>query len=197
MQVVAGLNLKNLHPRVWDATSPFYQPALRAAMVSYADFDQLRPWRRAAMERGLHAALSIPVTVRLFLDNGAFYFARRGRETPTADYEEFVAAARPDWKPIPYDSIPAPKMPKAEQRLCLQRTMEMNRAFEHDGFVPVIHISEVLVEYIEAVQQHEKLSAKPSLALGGIVPHLLRTTRSRAYRSILADLRSVRQTFAD
>lgn len=40
LQVVAGLSLRNLHPRVWDPQSPYYLPELRAVMVSYADFNR-------------------------------------------------------------------------------------------------------------------------------------------------------------
>ena len=37
MLVVAGLSLKNLEPRVWDANSPYHLPGLKAVMVSYGD----------------------------------------------------------------------------------------------------------------------------------------------------------------
>lgn len=196
MQIVAGINLNNLHPRVWDAASPYYLSELNAVMVSYADFYQKPGRRRQAMENGLHASLGIPKEVQIYLDNGAFYFSKRGLETPNEEYEAFVKLAQPDWRPIPYDAIPAPKMSQSEQQDCFRRTMDVNYAFQHDGYVPVMHISEVLPEYIHAITSHEKLSAKPSIALGGIVPHLLRTSRSRPYQQILNDLRYVRHRFA-
>jgi len=38
MQIVAGLSLKGIKPRVWDANSPYHLSELQAVMVSYADF---------------------------------------------------------------------------------------------------------------------------------------------------------------
>ena len=53
MQVIAGLSLKNLKPRVWDPESPHYLPALEAVMVSYAEVHAM-PWlRERAMKEGL------------------------------------------------------------------------------------------------------------------------------------------------
>src|SRR5215510_9583891 len=73
MLLVAGLSLKNLKPRVWDAHSPYYLPNLRAIMVSYVDFHRLPAARRRAMVQGLHAYLGTPEHTKIYLDNGAFY----------------------------------------------------------------------------------------------------------------------------
>jgi hypothetical protein len=45
MLLVAGLTLKNLKPRVWDVSSPYYLSNLQAVMVSYADFHRLPAYR--------------------------------------------------------------------------------------------------------------------------------------------------------
>src|SRR5438445_5677050 len=147
MLLVAGLTLKNLKPRVWDVSSPYYLSNLRAVMVSYADFHRLPAYRHRAMTQGLHASLGIPKHIKVYLDNGAFYFLGRGTSPSQKDYEEFIAQARPDWWPIPQDFIPTPKMTLEDQRCCFTRTMEMNLAYQHDGYVPVIHISRFLTEY--------------------------------------------------
>jgi 7-cyano-7-deazaguanine tRNA-ribosyltransferase len=194
--VVAGLSLKNLHPRVWDSASPYHLPKLRAVMVSYADFHRNPARRRAAMEAGLHAYLSVPDGVEVYLDNGAFYFLARDGGAPHAAYEEFVAAARPDWWPIPQDFIPLPRMSEVEQRACFDRTMTVNLAYRHDGFVPVIHIGSQLGRYTAELVGHESLSAKPALALGGLVPNLLRAPKAMAYGTLLQSLRHVREAFA-
>jgi 7-cyano-7-deazaguanine tRNA-ribosyltransferase len=195
--VVAGLNLKSLEPRVWDKHSPYYLPDLQAVMVSYAEFHQL-PWmRRRAMERGLHKALGIPKRIKIFLDNGAFYFSRNQSATPIKKYEEFVTYAQPDWRPIPRDFIPSPSMTLRQQRSCLTRTMRVNLDFQHDGYVPVIHISRVLQEYVSHMKANKRLAAKPSLALGGIVPNLLRAPKSLTHCEILESLISIRHEFAD
>lgn len=197
MEIVAGLSIKNFHPRVWDHTSPYHLPDLRAVMVSYAEFHQLPARRRQAMERGLHAYLGVPEGTTIYLDNGAFYFLTRGGETARNEYEAFVEHARPDWYPIPQDYIPSPAMTLDEQRGCLDRTMRVNLAYQHDGFVPVIHISQVIEESIVALQAHPRLVAKPAVALGGIVPNLLRMPKARPYREILDSVRRVRHAFAD
>jgi 7-cyano-7-deazaguanine tRNA-ribosyltransferase len=176
MLLVAGLSLKNLKPRVWDVNSPYYLPQVQAVMVSYADFHRMPAHRRGAMAQGLHSYLGIPTPTKIFLDNGAFYFLGRDTGTPTDAYEIFVAHAKPDWWPIPQDFIPTPTMTLEEQRRCFTRTMEVNLAYQHDGYVPVIHISRFLTAYTTAVQEQQGLLTKPMLALGGIVPNLLRAS---------------------
>lgn len=166
-------------------------------MISYADFHYQPAQRRRAMERGIRASLGIPRRVRVFLDNGAFYFSSRGVEVPTADYEEFVTEARPCWRPVPHDFIPAPRMTLRQQRQCLARTMTVNRAYQHDGYVPVIHVSRVIEEYVAEIRSHRRLRAKPAIALGGIVPNLLRAPKALSYQAILKNLTTVRHDFAD
>jgi 7-cyano-7-deazaguanine tRNA-ribosyltransferase len=91
--IVAGFTLKCIEPRVWDKTSPYYLPDLKAVMISYAEISQM-PWLRERMMReGIHANLGIPADVKVFLDNGAFGLSRKGLEIEAADYEEFYSRA--------------------------------------------------------------------------------------------------------
>jgi 7-cyano-7-deazaguanine tRNA-ribosyltransferase len=196
VQVVAGLSLKNLKPRVWDPASSYYLPELRAVMVSYADFDKSSAKRRAAMQQTLHGYLGTPKDVQIYLDNGAFYFLGRDGGVSQQQYEAFVLAAQPDWYPIPQDFIPVPQMDDTAQIACLQRTMDMNRAYQHDGFVPVIHISRQLNVYLEELLGHKQLSQKERIALGGIVPNLLRMPKAMPYADVLRSLRHTRQELA-
>lgn len=197
MLVVAGLSLKNLHPRVWDPDSPYHLPNLRAVMVSYADFHRMPTQRRAAMEQGLREYLGVPEATKVYLDNGAFYFLSRGGDTPVEEYEEFVERSGPDWHPIPRDYIPAPAMTDDEQRACFDQTMMVNSAYEHDGYAPVVHIGRFLDDYVALIQADEKLSRKPTIALGGIVPNLLRKPKAVPYQVVLDALVHVRRTFAN
>ena len=192
MQIVAGLSLKNLKPRVWDPESPYHLPALRAVMVSYADFIKMPPPRRKAMEQGLHNYLGIPKDISIYLDNGAYYFFRKGGDVNRQEYKDFVEAAQPDWYPIPQDYIPTPKMSDKEQKECLHQTMEVNRAHHENGYVPVIHISRRVDEYLHQLQSDKNLIAKPAVALGGIVPNLLRAPKAMSYTDILDKLYQVR-----
>lgn len=197
MVIVAGLSLKNLKPRVWDPESPYYLPGLTAVMVSYADFHKSAARRRAAMKQTLHTYLGVPPHIRIYLDNGAFYFLDRDGGVPQEAYEEFVREARPDWYPIPQDFIPIPRMDDEAQLQCLRRTMDMNLAFEHDGFVPVMHISRQLARYLDEFNKSEQLLRKDRVALGGIVPNLLRKPSAMPYADVLRSLRQVRSLLAD
>jgi 7-cyano-7-deazaguanine tRNA-ribosyltransferase len=196
LQIVAGLSLKNLKPRVWDPESPYYLPGLHAIMVSYADFTKSSARRRAAMQQTLHGYLGVPLEVNIYLDNGAFFFLAREGGVPRQEYEEFVRHALPDWYPIPQDFIPVPKMDDAAQRDCLRRTMDMNRAYEHDGFVPVLHVSRQLDTYLEEFRGNERLLQKDRVALGGIVPNLLRMPQAMPYADVLHSIRRTRSELA-
>lgn len=195
--VVAGLSLRNLHPRVWDPSSEYYLKDLRAVMVPYSDF-HLLPWRKGpVLKDGLHAAFGIPQSVKIFLDNGSFFFRDQPSGMSYADYEDFVARARPDWWPIPQDFIPTPRMRRSAQEDCLTRTMRVNSLYKHDGYVPVMHVSKVLDQYILRFNRSKYLAAKRRIALGGIVPNLLRASKAIPYERILSSLRDVREGFAD
>jgi hypothetical protein len=192
LQIVAGLSLKGIKPRVWDPSSPYHLPELKAVMVSYADFIKMPARRRKAMEQGLHTYLGVPKNVSIYLDNGAFYFLRNDGKVDWDEYEAFIKAAQPDWYPIPQDYIPTPKMSDQEQLACLRRTMMVNRAHQGDGYVPVIHISRHLNEYLCQLQAEEQLVTKPGIALGGIVPNLLRAPKAMSYTDILDNLYQAR-----
>jgi 7-cyano-7-deazaguanine tRNA-ribosyltransferase len=197
MLIVAGLTLKNVHPRVWDVTSPYYLPQLRAVMVSYSEFHARPAARRRAMDRGLHAYFGVPKGIAVYLDNGAFAFLSKGGEVPRADYEAFVAAASPDWYAIPQDYIPTPRMEDAEQLRCLERTMAVNRAYGHDGYVPVVHAGRHLDEYLRQLLADGRLRRKPVVGLGALVPNLLRAEKAAPYQQVLDTLCRARAQLAD
>jgi len=166
-------------------------------MVSYGEFHRMSAQRRAAEELGLHAYLGADDTITIYLDNGAFSFLRSGEDVPRPAYEQFVAAAKPDWYAIPQDYIPTPHMSDDEQWSCLRRTMEVNRSYRHDGYVPVIHVSRHLDAYLEQIQTDDRLRAKPAIGLGAIVPNLLRSPKAMPYEDVLAKLRRVRAELSD
>jgi 7-cyano-7-deazaguanine tRNA-ribosyltransferase len=195
MLIVAGLSLKNLHPRVWDRKSPHFLPSLQAVMISYGEFHQMPAQMAKAKELGLRKFLGAPPTVSVYLDNGAFYFLRAGGQAERKAYQEFVEKAKPDWYPIAFDVIPTPQMSDVRQRRCFDSTMSANRAFSNDGYVPVIHISRMLDGYVRAIMRSSKLAAKERIALGGIVPNLLRAPKALSYETVLQNLLHVRDTF--
>ncbi len=197
VKIVAGLSLKNLEPRITDPTSPYYLPKVSAVMVSYAEFAQMPRQRRRAMELGLHRYLGLPPDVAVYLDNGAFYFLTKVGEVPRQEYEEFVRETRPTWYPIPQDYIPTPQMDSAEQLSCLRRTMAVNCAYTQGGYVPVVHIGAHLTDYLTEFMENAELRNKPAVALGGIVPNLLRMSKAISYTMVLEGLGLVRATFAD
>jgi hypothetical protein len=144
------------------------------------------------MTLGLRAYLGAPDHVRIFLDNGSFFFLGREGEADLDEYAAFVALARPDWYPIPRDHIPSPGMILEAQRACLTKTMAVNVAYRQNGFVPVVHVSGVVDEYVAALLADPRLAAKPAVALGGIVPNLLRMPKARPYREVLDAVRRAR-----
>ena len=197
LEIVAGLSLRNLKPRVWEPESPYYLPSLRAVMASYADLIRMPSLRHSIIENGLHAGLGIPESVSIYLDNGAFNFAMSGSDISREQYAEFVSCAKPDWYAIPQDYIPTPRMSDEEQLGCLERTMQVNLDYSHDGFVPIVHISRHLEEYLEKFQKSAKLQCKSAVGLGGIVPNLLRMPRAMPYDDMLHNVNRVRTAFAD
>jgi queuine/archaeosine tRNA-ribosyltransferase len=66
-----------------------------------------------------------------------------------------------------------------------------------DGCVPVIHISNYLELYMASVMSNSNLAAKPSIALGGIVPNLLRKPKAMSHQDILEALGRVRDAFVN
>lgn len=197
MEIVAGTPLSALKPRVWNPESEYYLPQLQAVMVSYADFHKMPTRRRKAMEQGLHQYLDVPTHIKIYLDNGSFYFIRHGSEVPVKEYVEFVKQAQPDWYPVPQDFIPSPKMSLAEQQECLELTMDMNRRYRQGNYVPVVHISQVLDQYVLRLKSYKSLLKKDFIALGGIVPNLLRAPKAMHPQKILEKLMHVRHEFQD
>ncbi len=149
------------------------------------------------MDKGLHEHFGIPKEVKVYLDNGAFSFIKKQQEIPIEEYQEFVEAAKPDWYPIPQDFIPTPKMTWEEQEKCFQKTMKMNLEHHHGDFVPVVHISNFLEQYIEEIVSHKRLSKKTHIALGGIVPNLLRAPKAMPHQNIIDRLTHFRDKFKD
>ncbi len=194
IKIVAGISHKGLNPRVWDVNSPYHLTDLKAVMISYADFAKSATARRHALMQGIHNYLDIPKTVKIYLDNGAFYFLnKQATDVPRKEYEEFIAIARPDWYVIPQDYIPSPKMTDAEQLICLKKTMAVNKNYTHDGFVPVIHISRFLDEYLRMFVADKRLTRNLTLGLGGIVPNLLRAQKAMSFQKVLDMVRKVRR----
>ena len=137
-------------------------------MVSYAEFHQMRAKRTAVMNMGLRSYLGVPAQIDIYLDNGAFYFGSREINVPFHEYEDFVEKAKPNWKPIPQDYIPFPSMSRQKRRGCFDKTMWVNLNYQHNGYVPVVHIGSHLLQYTERLNDDKKLSEKKSVALGAI-----------------------------
>lgn len=197
MEIVAGLHLVSVKPRVWDADSPYHLDKLNAVMVSYVYFHQSPSRRNRAMKMGLHSSLDVPKHIKIYLDNGAFRFSKDEIEVPRQAYVEFVERAKPNWYAIPQDYIPTPRMSDDEQIECLQRTMAVNREYSSDGYVPILHISRYLDMYLSQFEESYQLRCNPIYAIGGIVPNLLRAPKSMSSEEILHKVRQVRATFAN
>jgi hypothetical protein len=199
MEVVAGLTLKNLRPRVWDLLSPERVRGLTAVMLSFDEFRQRPALLQRAMRHGLSAALEGPAGysappadgIRFFLDNGAFACLRRGDEPAAEEFCRFVAAVRPAWYPVPADFIPLPTYSRRRQRALFERTVAVLEAHQGDGYCPVVHPGPWLGGYLDVLH---RLGQTRQLALGGLVPHLLSSPGARRRQTITL-LRRVRREF--
>lgn len=197
MRIVAGLSLKNLKPRIWDPESPDYLVSLSAVMVSWSEIFQMPSIRRKLAANGLRGYLGLPSDVVAYLDNGSFYFRSREGNENIEEYVEFVAEARPDWYPIPRDYIPTPRMTAIEQENAFARTMCLNTAFRDNGYVPVVHVGHHLDDYISAIQDDPLLDGSPRIAVGGIVPNLLRSPKALPYNQLLDAIKRARIAFTE
>ena len=166
-------------------------------MISYAEFHRMPQRRKKAMEQGIHQSLNIPKTTKIYLDNGAFYFSKHDLEPPIDGYREFVKKAKPDWYPIPQDFIPTPQMELEKQQKLFHKTMQMNRYYSYGKYVPVIHISRFLKDYVHQLKRNKKIMAKPEIALGGIVPNLLRAPKAISHQEIINSLLHICEEFKD
>jgi queuine/archaeosine tRNA-ribosyltransferase len=193
MQVVVGTELDE-SPRFWRAGDTWYLPQVKAMMVSYFDFHRRPRKRRAAMDQGIHGYLGVSEGTKVYLDNGAFAFWRRGMDPPVSEYSEFVRSALPDWFPVPADFIPSPNLERASQHELMRRTMAMNVDFADKGFVPVLHAGDWLEEYLEAFEREGFLRG-PHIAIGGLVPRLLSSRGATTRRNVVDSLRRVRAAY--
>jgi len=197
--LVAGISLSNMKPKVWDKNSQYFIPNLNAIMVSYSDFYKMPKLKNTAIEKGLNEALGIPAEISIYLDNGSFYFINKSdsNKKEYLDYEKFVLETKPDWFPIPRDYIPLPKMKYKEQKACFERTMFINTHYQENGYVPVIHIGRFLKKYITSINKNNAFSTKSNIAIGGIVPNLLRARKAIPYQQILDSLIDIRNKFSN
>jgi len=192
VEVVAGLSLKNLRPRVWDRRSPEFVPRLKAVMLSYAEFGRRPALCRGAMAGGFPAVLGPgSAGVKVYLDNGAFACLLAGREPAVEAFKGFVEAARTAWYPVPADFIPRPSDSQRRQGELFRKTVAVLEAHAGDGFCPVIHAGPWLDRYLDALR---RLGLTRQLAVGGLVPHLLNSEGAQRRRTIAA-LRGVRRGF--
>lgn len=88
-------------------------------------------------------------------------------------------------------------MGRQKQEECYKKTMAVNRDYDYDGFVPVMHVGRMLPSFIKDLSKHEKLKKKKRFALGGIVPNLLRASKAIPYREVVAAMTSARAKFKD
>ncbi len=104
-----------------------------------------------------------------------------------------MISAQPDWYPPPRDYIPTPTMEQEEQANLRRLTMAENVRYSGEGFVPVLHVGRYLDEYIADLKSDATLWAKSRVALGGIVPSLLRSPKALPYREVLDALYRARK----
>jgi hypothetical protein len=196
VEIVAGMTLKNLRPRVWDPAAAEYLPGLKAVMFSFEEFRHRPKLLNEVAIDGykkvlFREAVSISELPRIYLDNGAFACSRRGGRPAMKQYAEFVASTKPEWYPVPADFIPLPSHSKSRQRKLFERTRAVLEANQNNGFCPVVHPGPWLDEYLAVI---DRLGQKTHLAIGGLVPHLLNSRGADRVKTIKM-LRRIRNEF--
>ncbi|MBN3951881.1 MAG: hypothetical protein HWQ38_37640 [Nostoc sp. NMS7] len=73
--------------------------------------------------------------------------------------------------------------------------MERNLNYQQGSYIPVIHISNFLEYYVDEIKKYKTLLDKPYIALGGIVPNLLRATKAMPYKKVLESIHHLREEF--
>ena len=192
MEVVAGLSLRNLRPRVWDRRSPEHVPRLRAVMLSHDELGNCPAIYRRVEAGGFSAVIGTNApNLKIYLDNGAFACLVKNREPAVEAYKRFVESTQPDWYPVPADFIPRPSDSLRRQRELFEKTVAVLEAHVGNGFCPVIHAGPWLGPYLDVIQ---RLGLTTQLAVGGLVPHLLNSAGAQRKQTIEA-LRGVRKAF--
>jgi 7-cyano-7-deazaguanine tRNA-ribosyltransferase len=190
MEIVAGLSLKNLRPRVWDRRSPEFIAKLGAVMFSFDEFRRRPHLLRGAAAGGFPTVLGSD-GVRVYLDNGAFSCLLRGTKPAVAEFCEFVRATSPVWYPVPADFIPRPNDSRRHQKVLVDRTIRVLEAHTDHGYCPVVHAGPWLDCYLAALR---RLGRTEKLAIGGLVPHLLNSAGAQR-RATIVGIRRVRDEF--
>ena len=190
MEVVAGLSLKNMRPRVWDRRSLDYLPRLGAVMLSFDEFRRRPVVHRLATAGGFAAVLGA-ASVRVYLDNGAFSCLRRGTEPAVEQFRDFVRATSPPWYPVPADFIPRPTDSTRRQKELVDRTIAVLEDHGDDGYCPVIHAGPWLDRYLDALS---RVGRTRCLAICALVPQLLNSAGARR-RETITLMKRVRDEF--
>jgi hypothetical protein len=146
------------------------------------------------MQKGLREYLGVHEDVSIYLDNGSFAFWKRGTEPPVQEYIEFVRQAKPDWYPVPADYIPHPKLSVDEQKALFEKTMHMNSSYSKDGYVPVLHAGDWLLDYVEAFAT-QNVDMSKGIALGALVPRLLTMKGASSRRVVINTIKRVRELY--
>lgn len=191
--LVAGISLRNLVPRFWDRTSPYYVSGITAVMVSFTDLVQMPSHFEAVCAKGLRAHLGLPEHYKVFLDNGAFHTLSHNLRFDSRRYKRVVDAIKPDWYPIPIEHIPHPSMTAKAQARLYRLTMAQNRKYIRTSFAPVVHVGACLPQFLDGL---EKLATPiHKLGLGAMVPFLLRSRGADCRTKVVDDVLTVRRRF--
>ena len=191
LELVAGVSLTGIIP-FWNKRSKYYVPNINKILVSFYQIYKSKSLSLAVLLRRFRKELKLPQTVEIYLDNGAFSFIKQNTFPPEKEYVKYVRRLNPSWYPVPADFIPHPKEDKETQYEKFLKTMEFNRKYIDEGFVPVVHAGLFFERFLEEIK---KLNPNPQhLAIGGLVPHML-LSKNGSREVVINTLKVIRKEF--
>jgi len=190
LNFVCGVLLSNPLP-FWRKDYRYHLPQIDKILISFYEIHRSKKLRKIFENSLYDNKLKFPKHLKIFLDNGAFSFIKKGEEN-IKDYIEFVKKVKPYWYPIPMDYIPHPSEDKETQFEKFKKTMEINKKYMDKGFVPVIHAGIFFEKFVEEIK---KVNSHPEkIAIGGLVPHML-LSRNGSREVVINVLKHLRKEF--
>ncbi len=177
----------------WRKDYRYFLPQIDKILISFYEIYKRKKFRKIFKESLYDNELKFPKHLKIYLDNGAFSFVKKGKEN-IRDYIEFVKKVKPYWYPIPIDYIPHPSEDEETQFEKFRKTMEMNKKYMDKGFIPVIHAGLFFEKFVEEIKKINPYPEK--IAIGGLVPHML-LSKNGSRNVAIEVLKNLRKEFPE
>jgi len=191
LHLVAGISLSGMIP-FWKKSYSYYISSIDKILISFYQIKKSKIFNQISSERDLKNLLKLSKNIKLYVDNGAFSFIKKGKFPNDKEYIKFIENVKPHWYPIPADFIPHPSEDKDIQFEKFLKTMEYNKKYMDKGYTPVIHAGLFFENFLTEIK---KINPSPRrLAIGGLVPHML-LSKNGSREIVIKTLKIIRKEF--